>query len=136
MEQPFRDYLTRKEIGIRIKGQKTCRVIRVFKGEWIEFGPEYTLPMPPELLQWSPPGIPASTLAVALKIYEMDNLWSGLRGLLSGEAESADGRAGDGVGRKLDGLRKSKEAGSSVPGRPRKPGTFFKAPQKRTFRPV
>jgi len=133
--EPFRDYLTRKEIGIRIKGQKTCRVVRVFKGEWIEFGPEYTLPMDPELLQWSPPGIPASTLAVALKMYELDNLWSSLRSLLSGEAESADRRAGDGAGRKFDGLRKSKDAGSSVPGRPRKPGTLFRA-QKRTSRPV
>jgi hypothetical protein len=134
--EPFRDYLTRKEIGIRIKGQKTCRVVRIFKGEWIEFGPEYTLPMDPELLQWSPPGLPASTLAVALKIYELDNLWSGLRGLLSGEAETADSRAADGNGRKFDGLRKGKEAGSPAPASPRRPGTLFRTSQKRTSRPV
>jgi hypothetical protein len=134
--EPFRDYLTRKEIGIRIKEQKSCRVIRVFKSEWIEFGPEYTLPMDPELLKWSPPGIPASTLAVALKIYELDNPWSGLRSLLSGEAESVNRRAGDGAGRKFDGLRKNKEGGSPAPGRPRKPGKFFTTAQKRTSRPV
>ncbi len=81
--EPYRDYLSKKELGIRIKGDKTCRVIRVFQGEWIEFGPEYTLPVDPELLHWSPPGIPPSTLAVALKIYELDNLWTDLRNVLS-----------------------------------------------------
>jgi hypothetical protein len=134
--EPFRDYLTKKEIGIRIKGQKTCRVVRVFKGEWIEFGPEYTLPMDPELLKWSPPGIPASTLAVALKIFELDNLWSDLRGILSGAEKPADRPTPDGNNRRLDTGRKNREPGSPVPGKPRRPATSFRVPQKRASRPL
>lgn len=123
--EPFRDYLSTKELGIRIKGNKSCRVVRVFKGEWIEFGPEYTLPMAPELLQWSPPGIPPSTLAVALKIYELDNLWTDLRSLLSGETLPAEPK----------GPRNS-SGSKPFPAKPRKPGTPFAPVQKRLVRPV
>lgn len=129
--EPFRDYLSKKELGIRIKGDKSCRVIRMFKGEWIEFGPEYTLPMDPELLQWSPPGIPPSTLAVALRIYELDNLWTDLRSLLSGPSQPAKpkGARGSGTG------KRTKDVAPS-PGKPRKPGMPFGQAQRRLVRPV
>lgn len=119
--EPYRDYLSKKELGIRIKGDKTCRVIRVFQGEWIEFGPEYTLPMDPELLHWSPPGIPPSTLAVALKIYELDNLWTDLRSLLSGRKEPAE--------------PKGPRNPAAFPGKPRNARTGFPG-QKRLSRHV
>jgi hypothetical protein len=120
--EPYRDYLSKKDLGIRIKGDKTCRVVRVFQGEWIEFGPEYTLPMRPELLQWTPPGIPPSTLAVALKIYELDNLWTDLRNVLSGQTEPVEPK----------GPRNPK----SFPGKPRQSKADFLPAQKRLVRPV
>lgn len=121
----FRDYLSKKELGIRIKEGKSCRVVRVFKGEWIEFGPEYTLPMDPALLEWSPPDIPHSTLAVALKIYELDNLWSDLRTLLSGRTKPAEPKG-----------PRNPSGSKSFPEKPRKPGTPFGQTQKRLIRPA
>lgn len=120
--EPYRDYLSKKELGIRIKGDKTCRVVRVFQGEWIEFGPEYTLPMRPELLQWAPPGIPPSTLAVALKIYELDNLWTDLRNVLSGQTEAAE--------------PKSPRSAKSYLGKPRNSKASVLQGQKRLVHPV
>ena len=122
--EPFRDYLSKKELGIRIKGNKSCRVVRVFKGEWIEFGPEYTLPMDPALLQWSPPGIPPSTLAVALKIYELDNLWTDLRSLLSGQTCPAEPKPPRNTGFK------------SFSAKVCKPAPPFGPTQKRLVRPL
>src|SRR5579875_1616443 len=119
--EPVRDYLTRKEIGIRIKEQKTCRVVRVYKGEWIEFGPEYELPMDPELLKWTPPGIPPSTLAVALKIYELDNPWSDLRALLSERSKSPSTVLPRHTsGKAFDGAMRPKSPKTRFPARPRK----------------
>lgn len=120
--EPYRDYLSKKELGIRIKGDKTCRVIRVFQGEWIEFGPEYTLPMDPALLHWSPPSIPPSTLAVALRIYELDNLWTDLRSLLSARREPAE--------------PKGPRNPATFPGRPRNPKAPYRPTPKRLVRPL
>jgi hypothetical protein len=77
--RPVRDYRTSKDLGIRLKGDEVCRVIRQIKGEWIEIGRDYELPVDPNVLIWSPPGIPSSVLAVALRIYELDNPASDLR---------------------------------------------------------
>ena len=81
--KPVRDYRTPKDLGIRLKGNDICRVIRQMKGEWIEIGRDYELPVDTNVLIWSPPGIPSSILAVALRIYEMDNPESDLRTLLT-----------------------------------------------------
>jgi hypothetical protein len=80
--KPARDYRTPKDLGIRLKGNEICRVIRQMKGEWVEIGRDYELPVDPNVLIWSPPGIPSSILAVALRIYELDNPASDLRALL------------------------------------------------------
>ena len=77
--KPVRDYRTPKDLGIRIKGNDVCRVIRQMKGEWVEIGRDYELPVDPNVLIWSPPGIPGSILAVALRIYELDHPESDLR---------------------------------------------------------
>jgi hypothetical protein len=77
--KPVRDYRTSKDLGIRLKGDEACRVIRQIKGEWIEIGRDYGLPVDPNVLIWSPPGIPSSILAVALRIYELDDPASDLR---------------------------------------------------------
>ncbi len=124
--EPFRDYISKKELGIRIKEQKSCRVVRKFKGEWIEFGPEYTLPVDRELLEWSPPGIPASTLAVALKIYELENLWADLRSVVLGEA-AVDSSPIPG---REDNIRKDRHTGGLAPGKPRQAGTVFRIHQR------
>ncbi|HEX4810768.1 MAG TPA: hypothetical protein VH325_17660 [Bryobacteraceae bacterium] len=77
--EPVRDYRTPKDLGIRIKGNEVCRVIRQMKGAWVEIGRDYELPIDPNVLIWSPPGIPSSILAVALRIYELDHPESDLR---------------------------------------------------------
>lgn len=79
---PVRDYRTAKDLGIRLKGNDICRVIRQIKGEWVEIGRDYEVPVDPNVLIWSPPGIPSSILAVALRIYELDNPNSDLRAML------------------------------------------------------
>jgi hypothetical protein len=68
----LRDYVTRKEIGIRVEGAESCRVIRLQNGSWIEIGQKYSLPVESSALDWSASGIPGSMLAVALRIYELD----------------------------------------------------------------
>jgi hypothetical protein len=79
----LRDYVTRKEIGIRIEGAESCRVIRFQNGSWIEIGQKYSLPVESSVLEWNANGIPASTLAVALRIYELDHPEEELRSKLS-----------------------------------------------------
>ncbi|MGC2662074.1 MAG: hypothetical protein WA324_29275 [Bryobacteraceae bacterium] len=83
--KPVRDYRTSKDLGIRLKGYEICRVIRQMKGEWVEIGRDYKLPLDPNVLIWAPPGIPSSILAVALRIYELDNPSSDLRALILGK---------------------------------------------------
>jgi hypothetical protein len=81
--QSTRDFITRKELGIRIKGRQKARVIRWRDGVWAEIGQDYELPIESALLNWSAPGIPSSILAVALRIYELDNPGTELRSMLS-----------------------------------------------------
>src|SRR4051812_30551112 len=78
----LRDYVTRKEIGIRVEGAESCRVIRVQNGSWIEIGQKYSLPVESSVLDWSATGIPGSMLAVALRIYELDHPEDDLRSKL------------------------------------------------------
>ena len=77
--QPAKDYLTRKDLGIRIKGREGCCVIRFQNGSWIEIGRDYELPMESALLSWPSSGVPGSILAVALRIYELDHPGTDLR---------------------------------------------------------
>jgi hypothetical protein len=49
----------------------------------VEIGEPYPLPIDRQLLIWTETGIPASILAVALKVYELDHPESGLRWLLT-----------------------------------------------------
>jgi hypothetical protein len=79
----LRDYVTRKEIGIRIEGAESCRVIRLQNGLWIEIGQKYSLPVDSNVLEWSANGIPGSMLAVALRIYELDHPEEELRSKLA-----------------------------------------------------
>ncbi|MGH9614219.1 MAG: hypothetical protein ACRD4P_14185, partial [Bryobacteraceae bacterium] len=80
---PVKDYLTRKELGIRVNGRESCCVIRFQNGSCIEIGRDYTLPMDSSLLSWPSSGVPGSILAVALRIYELDHPGSELRSLLT-----------------------------------------------------
>src|SRR5581483_11855579 len=69
-------------IGIRLWGNKACRVIRLIKGQWVEIGSVYDLPVDENTLVWTKTGIPATILAVALRVYELDNPGTPLRSLL------------------------------------------------------
>lgn len=81
--QPVKDYLTGKDLGIRIKGRDGCCVIRFQNGSWIEIGRDYELPMDSALLSWPSSGVPGSILAVALRIYELDHPGADLQVLLT-----------------------------------------------------
>jgi hypothetical protein len=77
------DYTIRNGLGIRIINGRACQVIRKQKGEWIHIGREYSLPVEENMLVWTREGIPASVLAVALRVYELDHPGSRLRDILS-----------------------------------------------------
>lgn len=84
----MRDYTIHERIGmngvgVRIRRSETCQVIRERNGAWIEIGPVYELPVDETLLIWTRSGIPASVLAVALRVFELDNPGSRLRTLLT-----------------------------------------------------
>lgn len=85
----FRDFTVRNGIGIRLFGDRNCRVIRRIQTGWVEIGPLYSLPVEPSLLNWPKNGIPASVLAVALKFYELDHPGSLLRGVLTASRQGA-----------------------------------------------
>jgi len=80
-----RDYTIKNGLGIRVRGREACQVIRFQKGLWIPIGAEYPLPIEGNLLVWTKLGIPASILAVALKVYELDHPGTQLRSLLTGK---------------------------------------------------
>ena len=80
-----RDYTIKNGLGVRIRGRQACQVIRLQKGVWNEIGAEYPLPVDETLLIWTKTGIPASILAVAVRVYELDNPGSQLRRLLTGK---------------------------------------------------
>jgi len=80
----FRDYTIKNGLGIRVRNGRECRVIRVIRKEWVEVGKPYPLPLDPSLLIWTNTGIPASILAVALRVYEADHPESQLRVMLTG----------------------------------------------------
>ena len=79
----MRDYTIRNGIGIRVRGRDTCQVIRLQKGAWHQIGQAYPLPVEKTLLVWTETGIPASILAVALRVYELDHPGSPLRRILT-----------------------------------------------------
>jgi len=83
--EEFQDYTIHNGIGIRVQGSRSCRVIRLVKGQWVEIGAAYSIPVEPDALIWTSTGIPATTLAVALRVYELDHPTSKLRGLLTGK---------------------------------------------------
>src|SRR5271166_3759918 len=80
-----RDYTIKNGLGVRIRGRAACQVIRLRKGVWNEIGTEYPLPVDETLLIWTKTGIPASILAVAVRVYELDHPGSELRRLLTGK---------------------------------------------------
>lgn len=81
--QDFRDYTIKNGLGIRITNGSACRVIRLIHNEWVEIGQPYPLPLDRSLLIWTETGIPASILAVALRVFELDNPESQLRWILT-----------------------------------------------------
>ncbi len=81
--EAVRDYTIRNGLGIRVWDRTTCRVIRMIRKEWVEIGQPYSLPVDRQLLIWTETGIPASILAVALKLYELDHPDSPLRWILT-----------------------------------------------------
>ncbi len=81
--EAVRDYTIRNGLGVRVWNRTTCRVIRLVRKEWVEIGETYPLPIDRQLLVWTETGIPASILAVAVKVYELDHPDSGLRWLLT-----------------------------------------------------
>ncbi len=85
----FRDFTVRNGIGIRLFGDRNCRVIRRIKTGWVEIGPVYSLPVEPSVLNWPKGGIPASVLAVALRFYELDHAGTVLRSVLTGSRPGA-----------------------------------------------
>ena len=89
--QPVLDFTTRKDLGIRLKGRASCRVIRLQHGVWTEIGQDYDLPVDPNVLEWTRADIPSSILAVALRIYELDHPGTDLRSVLIEPAESERG---------------------------------------------
>jgi hypothetical protein len=88
----FQDYTIHNGIGIRVQGDRSCRVIRLVKGQWVEIGAEYCLPIDAGALTWTPTGIPATMLAVALRVYELDHPTSKLRGLLTGKPAAEENK--------------------------------------------
>jgi hypothetical protein len=81
--EEFHDYTIHNGIGIRVHGTRACRVIRLLKGHWVEIGEEYSIPVEPTTLAWTATGIPATVLAVALRVYELDHPTATLRNLLA-----------------------------------------------------
>ena len=77
------DRVGKNGIGIRVRRRESCQVIRQQKGNWIEIGPVYPLPVEKNLLVWTQTGIPSSVLAVALRVYELDNPGTQLRRILT-----------------------------------------------------
>jgi len=88
-----RDYTIRNGIGIRLRGNETCQVIRMQRGIWNEIGQAYVMPVEKTVLIWTETGIPASILAVALRVYELDHPGSPLRRLMTGERSLNERRA-------------------------------------------
>jgi hypothetical protein len=74
-----KDFTIPNGLGIRILDGVTCQVIRQQRGVWKEIGRTYDLPLTREDLQFSKSGIPASVIAVALRVYELNNPGSTLR---------------------------------------------------------
>jgi hypothetical protein len=74
-----KDFTIPNGLGIRILDGVTCQVIRQQRGVWKEIGRTYDLPLTREDLQFSKSGIPASVIAVALRVYELNNPGSMLR---------------------------------------------------------
>ncbi len=81
--EAVRDYTIKNGLGVRVWSKSACRVIRLQKNEWVEIGQPYALPVDPQLLKWEDSGIPASILAVAVKIYELDHPGTNLRAILT-----------------------------------------------------
>ncbi len=79
-----REFTIRHGLGIRLYGDNACRVIRKVKDNWVEIGEEYSLPVDPSALIWTRTGIPATVLAVALRMYELEAPGSRLRAILTG----------------------------------------------------
>lgn len=82
--EDVQDFIIKNGIGIRIRRKETCQVIRQQKGKWNEIGPVYPLPVSSDLLIWTKSGIPASVLAVALRVYELDYPDTQLRAMITG----------------------------------------------------
>jgi hypothetical protein len=74
-----KDFTIPNGLGIRMIGGVACQVIRQQRGVWKEIGRTYDLPLSKEDLQFSKSGIPASVIAVALRVYELNNPASNLR---------------------------------------------------------
>jgi len=81
----FQDYTIHNGIGIRVWGNQSCRVIRLTRGKWVEIGSEYGIPVDATALEWTSTGIPATVLAVALRVYELDHPASPLRRMLTAQ---------------------------------------------------
>ncbi len=84
-DHAIRDYTIHNGIGIRVKGSQACQVIRLVRGQWVEIGNEYSIPVDPSALCWTPTGIPATVLSVALRVYELDHPTTSLRRMLMGK---------------------------------------------------
>jgi hypothetical protein len=84
--ESVRDYTIKNGLGIRVYGRRACQVIRYQKKQWIEIGREYEIPVEKNILAWTDSGIPASILAVALRVYELDHPESDLRQVLTRRA--------------------------------------------------
>ena len=91
--EDVQDFVIKNGIGIRINGRETCQVIRQQKGKWNEIGPVYPLPVSPDLLIWTRSGIPASVLAVALRVYELDHPETQLRAIITGKSSKRAAQA-------------------------------------------
>jgi hypothetical protein len=77
------EFTTRHGLAIRFLEDGTCQVIRLSNRRWITVGPTFSTPVEPTALTWTPDGIPASVLAVALRLYEEENPGTRLRNLLT-----------------------------------------------------
>jgi len=84
-DRAIHDYTIHNGIGIRVRGTQACQVIRLVKGQWVEIGNEYSLPVDSSALCWTPTGIPSTVLAVALRVYELDHPTTPLRRVLTGK---------------------------------------------------
>ena len=90
--EEFQDYTIHNGIGIRVRGNNCCRVIRLIKGEWAEIGSDYSMPVDADAVCWTKTGIPATMLAVALRVYELDHPTSPLRSILTGRPAAVRAR--------------------------------------------